>query len=88
MSLRITKNSIQINIVGYLKTVGYGGNIDTFYTTDGRFYLHERQKKFFGVAMADFKYYLTDREKNPSSLKDMNIVVSVWFDTNFKNISA
>ena len=77
LNLRIDKTRIKINIVGYLKTVGYGGDIDTPYEYDGRFYLDERNKKFFGVLMANFKYYQKDRDLNPSSLKDMNIVVSL-----------
>ena len=57
LSLRITKTNVKVNLVGYLKTVGYEGKITTRLRDSGAINLEKRNKKFYGVAMAESIHY-------------------------------
>ena len=67
---------IEVNVVGYMKTIGYAGYINVKLTEEkGYFELKEQNKRFYDVAMAiSFEYYTQVRD--PKTLSNMNPVVS------------
>ena len=72
--LSITKTSFKVNLVGYMKTVGFGSNINTTLQDHGKLDMILQNKKFFDIAMATkLDYLVTDRVTN---LENMNPLVS------------